>query len=41
MTNHSRFARWGTAAVAAALTSALLTMPASAAPHVPPLTFGI
>jgi hypothetical protein len=41
MTNHSRFARWGTAAVAAALTSALLAMPASAAPQVPPLTFGI
>ncbi|HEY4457959.1 MAG TPA: hypothetical protein VGN81_26835 [Pseudonocardiaceae bacterium] len=38
MTN--RFVRWGTVAVAAALTSALLAVPASASPA-PPLTFGI
>jgi hypothetical protein len=36
----SHVIRWGTVAVAAALTSALLTMPAAASPA-PPLTFGI
>jgi hypothetical protein len=35
-----RFLRWGTVAVAAALTSALLVVPASAS-EAPPLTFGI
>jgi hypothetical protein len=39
-TTRSRFVRWGTAAVAAALTSALLAAPASAS-TAPPLTFGI
>ena len=41
-TTRSRLVRWATAAVAAALTSALLTVPASAsAAAAPPLTFGI